>query len=516
MKLKRIVLAVTLPLAFTLGILMLLDISPPIGQAGEATPTTIYVAPSCTGVPTPCYTTLQAGVDAATGGELIMVATGVYTGTGESIVTVNKTLTIQGGYNATFTYWDPTALPSTLDGERARRAIRIFSGYSPSLEGLHIINGLDSSIYSSGADPTIRSCSIFNSSAMNGGSIYINDCNGCRIVGNRIFSSTASVDGAGIYLSNSTDAVLSDNHIYSTTAGRNGGGVSLSGCSNTSLLRNHIYSSRVGLSVNYGGGIYMDSSDHITLQNNIVYTNSAYVGGGIAIRDSDSFRLLGNEVYNNLSIASGAGIFAYNSNKGLIESNVIHGNVAQDDYENYGGGGIKLSTVTNTILVNNIVWGNYSGGTGSGIFLNSSEAHLLHNTLVANTGGDGHGVFVYSSTLWMTNTIVANHQRGIETDEGGTASLHHTLWPLGAWSNTTPTLGSSIVQVAGLAGFPRFLDPNAGNFHISRGSAAIDTGLSTWLSADIDGHSRPIGQQPDIGADEFWGWVSLPLVLRKL
>jgi parallel beta-helix repeat protein len=350
---------------------------------------------------------------------------------------------------------------------------------------------------------------------MNGGSIRISGCENCQLTDNHIYSSTSTGDGAGIYLSYSANALIANNHIYSTTASGSGGGIKLFECTNTTLLGNHIYSNAVGLTVDYGGGIFVDYSEHTTIQGNVVYTNSAYVGGGIAIRDSDSFTLVANEVHSNLSTASSAGVYAYNSHNGVIEANVIHGNVAQHDYQLFGGGGIKLSSSTNTLIINNMIWGNHSGGTGSGIFLNTSDAHLLHNTLVANTGGRGHGVFVYSSTVWMTNTIIAHHLRGIETDEGGTASLHHTLWPLGAWSNTTPSVGSGIVQVAGLAGFPRFFDPNSGNFHINRGSAAIDNGLATWISTDIDGHSRTINQTPDIGADEFWGWLTLPLVLRK-
>ena len=52
-------------------------------------------------------------------------------------------------------------------------------------------------------------------------------------------------------------------------------------------------------------------------------------------------------------------------------------------------------------------------------------------------------------------------------------------------------------------------------FHLSPGSAAIDVAADVGVAIDIDGDSRPIGDQPDIGADEAPLWVFLPLVLRN-
>ena len=37
----------------------------------------------------------------------------------------------------------------------------------------------------------------------------------------------------------------------------------------------------------------------------------------------------------------------------------------------------------------------------------------------------------------------------------------------------------------------------------------------TWVETDEDGDRRPIGLLPDIGADEAWRWIFLPLVLRS-
>ena len=78
----------------------------------------LHVCPSgCT------YSTVQAAVDAATAGDVIKVATGVYTdvSTRQGVtqtVYVSKTVTVRGGYTTTnWTVSDPDANPTTLDAQ---------------------------------------------------------------------------------------------------------------------------------------------------------------------------------------------------------------------------------------------------------------------------------------------------------------------------------------------------------------------------------------------------------------
>jgi hypothetical protein len=74
-----------------------------------------------------------------------------------------------------------------------------------------------------------------------------------------------------------------------------------------------------------------------------------------------------------------------------------------------------------------------------------------------------------------------------------------------------------------LGGNPAFNAPNpvAGDpkldaeYHLSPGSAAIDSGMDAGISQDIDGNPRPFGSAPDVGADEFTRLeLYLPLVKK--
>ena len=63
-------------------------------------------------------------------------------------------------------------------------------------------------------------------------------------------------------------------------------------------------------------------------------------------------------------------------------------------------------------------------------------------------------------------------------------------------------------------GDPAFRDPGGGDYGIGPGSAALDAGEVTAVDVDFEGDRRPIGSGWDIGADEGWQFVFLPLVMR--
>jgi uncharacterized repeat protein (TIGR01451 family) len=130
----------------------------------------------------------------------------------------------------------------------------------------------------------------------------------------------------------------------------------------------------------------------------------------------------------------------------------------------------------------------------------------LHNTIARNSGGDGSGVFVsYSSNVDLINTVLVGHSVGIYVASGSSAELDATLWGSGTWANDTDRRGPGTINHSNdHTGDPGFVNPNAGDYHIGPGSAAIDAGVDAGVTADIDGHPRPAGLGFDIGADEYY------------
>lgn len=284
-----------------------------------------------------------------------------------------------------------------------------------------------------------------------GGGLYVLNAS-AHLEANRIFDNQAA-DGGGLYLDHSPSQVL-NNTIFSNTATRSGGGGLYLYWSNAALLQNAILSNTASL----GGGLLVDISD-ITLEANLLRANVGTTHGG--------------------------GLYFWYSH----------------------------STLSNNILAAN------QGGLGSGMYVTGgSQLNVFHATLADNGGPAGSGIVLnaigsLSSTVAMTNTILTGHFQGIVLlSPQTTATLEATLWGNQVdWSSS----GTLLTGTVNVWGNPAFIAPGQGNYHISPASAAVDAGVPSRLSLDIDLDPRPTGNGYDLGADETWVGVYLPLLRRS-
>ena len=210
----------------------------------KADPGELYVAPDgdCGGA-SPCYDSVQAAVNAAEAGDVIKVATGVYTEvqsrpappgySGSAVVTqvvyISKTVTVQGGY-ATANWTTPYSLtqPTTLDAQGQGRVVCIAGNISPTLEGLRITGGdaeVGGGIYVFYATATISGNWVFNNTATYGGGIGA-DYGGVTITGNMIVENRATGSGdwgGGGIMVDESSAIISSNAITGNVAVQGGG-----------------------------------------------------------------------------------------------------------------------------------------------------------------------------------------------------------------------------------------------------------------------------------------------------
>ncbi len=157
------------------------------------------------------FTSVQAAVDDASGGEEIWVASGVYTdvhfsGTMTQVVYVDKALTLRGGYAIPFTTLpDPAANPTILNADRRGRVI-VVAGTAVLIEGFQITGG-------NGSQDTSNSHSGY------GGGVFATNAV-LTMTDNRIFDNIGALyegGGGGVWIDDSRFTLM-NNDVYSNTA----------------------------------------------------------------------------------------------------------------------------------------------------------------------------------------------------------------------------------------------------------------------------------------------------------
>jgi hypothetical protein len=544
---------VALALAGVVALLWLLGGSlVALAQAGTGVirvATTGSDTPGCGSQATPCRT-VQYAVDQAQVGEEVRVAAGDYTdihvrdGVTQTVY-ISKTVTVRGGY--TTTNWItpyPITQPTTLDAQKQGRVLYITGGISPTVEGLHITGGYvkasGGGIYNEYADLALINTTITNNISNGptwgdglGGGVYVR--NGSMVLSEvQIISNSASYKGGGVLVWGG-DVTLNGGQIINNTANGptgwdGGGGMFVLGSATLSggqIISNSAHSGG-------GGGLYLYLSD-VTLSGGQILDNSAAGGGGVLIWGGDvtlnGGQIISNSARNgggvfssgtftqtgvstiahNFAIGRGGGIFVNGGRATLSGGHIVSNTAGQD-----GGGILLWQSTANATLTNSVVADNRADGLGSGLYIGGGSSRLLHTTIARNLGGDGSGVHVEgSATVAMTNTILVSHTVGITVAAGNTATLECTLWGTGAWANDTDWggAGTIITGTCNYWGDPAFLDPDAGDYHIGPGSAAIDMGVDAGVTTDIDGDTRDA--MPDLGADERAGiGIYLPIILK--
>ena len=467
-KLQHISLALTLSLLALIGVLALLGAGnsepAPVYAQGPDSYETYYVAPDCGGLSvTPCYTTVQAAVDAVDDpADEIWVATGIYTGVNAygglvQVVYISKTLTLRGGYNADFSIQDPGVYTTTLDAQDNGRVIYITgSGITVTVEGLDItqgyIDGNGAGVYIAQASATISDCLIRENGydawevySSEGGGVYIYAGATVRLENNTFFQNWAIYGGA-VYIGSTSGVVLIGNDIDDNRArasyGGQGGGIYALDSPGLMLDNNDIHNNKAYPSqISQGGGAYIRDNDYAVLQNNRFYDNYVEIaqpsnvtslgGGGFYLKGSDYVLVTGNEIYSNTVHGEssrgwpyGGGALIEYSNYLTFTYNVVHHNLAEGTINSHGDcGGLALEDVSNSFMAHNQIYANTATDRWGGVVLYGERYvsnHIIfeNNQVYDNVAQDGPAGGVYMDAIDSTfrnNQIYHN----TATDSGG-------------------------------------------------------------------------------------------------
>jgi hypothetical protein len=192
-----------------------------------------------------------------------------------------------------------------------------------------------------------------------------------------------------------------------------------------------------------------------------------------------------------------------------ISGNIIYGNA---------GNGLDLDGVQESLIENNLVWGNdghalrarkFDGATGPGYL------HLVNNTLVAGTSGwavllsdDLGGHVIFNNVLLGVDGAlsIGGAPAAMNSDDNvlsdGFSVGGGAVMTLAQWQSLGYDANSLIATAEEL-----FASPSAGDFHAQAGAAVVDTGVPKYMNVeapaeDVFGTSRPQGIGIDIGAVE--------------
>ncbi|KPJ53282.1 hypothetical protein AMJ39_05290 [candidate division TA06 bacterium DG_24] len=366
------------------------------------------------------YPTIQAGIDAAVGGDTVLVADGIYTGEG------NRDLDFGGVNMVVMSENGPevTIIDCEADSLDPHRGFYFHSGEdsTSAVKGFSIRNGC-------GAD------GLFPQD--NGGGILCYSSSP-TIKGNRITANAAESNGGGIYCYASS-ATIKGNTISGNMVGWNGGGIFCYDCS----------------------GI---------IEGNAVTGNTAGWGGGIHSQWC-SPTIKGNTIEANTAIVSGGGIWCSDSPTTVtIEANAIAGNTA------VWGAGICSSEACPSV-VGNIISDNAAGEDGGGIYCHYSASLMRRNTVTGNTAkGWGGGIYLGESSATALNCVLWGDSAGIDHEIclAGTSSIAITYSDIeGGWEG-----------VGNIDADPMFVLADKQDYRLLWESPCIDAGHPDSLDPD--------------------------------
>ncbi|MHC4692559.1 MAG: right-handed parallel beta-helix repeat-containing protein, partial [Planctomycetota bacterium] len=243
-----------------------------------------------------------------------------------------------------------------------------------------------------------------------------------------------------------------------------------------------------------GGGVFCDSGSDATISMCTVSNNeSGDKGGAMYCRNSNP-RITVCDITSNDAIIGG-GLY-FTSSVPLVERCIISDNETTGGSSSDGGGIYLLSSDAN--IISCVISDNISDDDAGGIYcLTGSDATITNCTMTGNDADDKGGAIYCKdgSDAVITNCILWGNT-------ATTGSQIHTASssPVVTYSDVE---GTTVYPGTGnINSNPLFSDA----YHIPSNSPCIDAGDpggNYFGKKDIDGDEREMGDEVDMGADEY-------------
>ncbi len=404
--------------------------------------------------------TIQAGIDASSTGDTVLVQPGIYV---ENINFKERNIVLGSPF---LTTGDTSYISATvIDSDSSGSVVTFENGEDSSavITGFTIRNGSSvtgGGIHCSSSSPLISFNIISGNCAVEaGGGIYCNNSNPV-IRSNNISGNTTHGRGAGIYCIESAPMVC-NNSITNNLAEGWGGGIHCFRNPSATIDSNTISHNVATI----GGAAFCEHSDPIIRANRICENTAEYAGGIFCIESRPM--ILSNSINDNTASLYGGGVFCQDSDA-KISNNAIVGNSS-----GLTGGGVFCSAPFSQLrptIVGNIISDNSAGQYGGGIFCLASNATINNNTLSSNSASKAGGaLYLVDSSPSLENCIIAfsTHGEAVYCEDVASAP---TLTCCDVYGNAGGDWVGCIAGQAGINGNfsldPLFCDTAGSDFHI--------------------------------------------------
>ncbi len=197
----------------------------------------------------------------------------------------------------------------------------------------------------------------------------------------------------------------------------------------------------------------------------------------------DGFVVSGGNANGSGSRGDGGGIYNDSDCSPTLTNCTFEGNSALDD-----GGGIYNGSDSGPVLTNCLFHGNSAGGNGGGLYTWIADPILTNCTFSMNSaGGSGGGIYGYGSSATLTNCILWGDEPDEVYDTSGSMLV--------TYSDIQGGYGGENIDAD-----PQWVNPGAGDFHLSEDSPCIDTGTNDAPElppTDFEGDDRIIDGDGD-------------------
>lgn len=412
---------------------------------------------------------LQTAIDLAVSGDQIWVAQGTYypdEGTGQtnddrtSSFVLKSGVEIYGGFIGINNVLDPRDFrkhPTILSGDldqndgasaTGNNSYHVVTGVGNTvLDGFTITRGFATGtgpnedfgggLFNSTASPTISNCIFDRNTAVTGGAIY--NTNSSPTITNTTFSTNNSNAGGAVYNTNSSPSFT--NCFFLGNSSPVGGAIYNTANSVSNSLINCVFSGNVasqkgGAIYNLqtvltltnctvtgnkadieAGGLYVENSTSVTIQNTIIWNNSANSITNVAsatLTETNSTVTFANSLIHNYTPENQSGTVGVLSNGDPLFINYIDPNSAPNlngDYRLMANspaldvGNNSLTTETMDILGNVRV-------QNTTIDLGAHEGIFRRAYFVSTTGNDNNNGLSWESAYKNLQTAIANASSG--------------------------------------------------------------------------------------------------------